>query len=788
MGKLFIPKTNADAVDRGNPVRRTIVFLNLLICATILVSCITPPRITSTVSVTDASLSFAYKEDTSPPGYYSARKVDLSLGIEGGYSLPISITKHNGILVVLYRFIPEDGESRAKHYLVTYDADGKRLELMDLSGEWIEIISGIRSGADGNLLIYESCVAETTVHRYSISEQTVTGVITLSLPEGYVNTENLYTDSKGQYYLTADGTGGPKVFIFDANGKRINSEYREGLIGTAFQVDDFFYFEAFVESSKRILYPIDIQNAEFLAGIDASEMFGNEIVFSGFDYLCSMNSEGFYRFDSTTREKQTMILWSESGIDSRLLVNGRPEPALISVDTLYLMVENEDEYFEKELYLLQRQKNNPNAGKKTLILATIGSDMDYVLQKAIRDFNNNETDYKIKYIDYYPWSRIDYSLSWEEINKGFREAERQLYIDILSGNGPDIIVGPDRAMKESGLLIDLMPMIQSDIDFHAEDFLANVIESAKDGDILYSFPVFFSLDGLAGKSSAIGDRTGWNINEFNKMAQSLPKGMVPFADFSQSELLTEALTVPASGYYDSGKSGDRIIKEEFVTLLKWAKEFGIPDEIAKEGRESGAIYENHNNLIRDGKLAIVGVQVSSPGAMKTAYGYYEKMTYTGFPSPNRIGLSISASEYAVTTSCEAPEIAWMFIKSLLSEEMQKQVIREEQGIPVRLSSLDLLIDFSVHMDQYPELIRETDWDWNTEDPELKEYIKFLREVGIPKFEEIVHHVDSIRDPDYDFIEIVLEEAAAYFNDMKTAEEVVDIINNRARALFNERAR
>lgn len=781
MSRFRISKTIS---DRGLSFCWKRAITVLLACALLLVSCVKAPQETSENSVVPVSFAFTVSSSANPPDYFSAEIVDLSLGIDGGYSLPISITEHEGDLAVLHRFIPEDGESYAKHYIATYDTQGNRLTLSELTGGLSEkIITGIRSGADGNLLILEPWVSETKVYRYLIPEQKVTGTVTLKLPDEYVNTENLYTDTKGQFYLTALDPGGTKVFIYDAEGKLLNSEYREGVNGAAFQLGDTFFFEASVDSSRnRILYPVDIESAAFLDIVDVSETFGNEMVFTGQEYLCSMNSQGLYWFDAATNEKQTMIFWEESGIDKRLL-SKRIDISVLSRDALFLMVE--DDSFEKDFYVLNRQDINPNAGKKVLVLASMLTDGDSFLEAAIQAFNDKNTEYKIVYKDY--WSGIDYSLSWEE---KVLEAERQIHLDLISGNGPDILCCPSRVMKESGLLEDLMPLIYADSNFSMEDYLPNLIEAAQDGDALYSFPISFGLDGLTGKASFIGEKTGWTVEEFNQMAQALPKGVVPITRFSQSDLLQEALSVPSAGFYNSDLSGESILEEEFISLLEWAKEYGVPDEIAKERRESGEEGVITNELLETDKLAVIDVDIWSVLSMEwpsSLYGHKKPLTYTGFPSPNGLGLSAILNDYAITGHCTEPKIAWTFIEFLLSEEMQSKVIYYEAGIPVRIASIELLTQFVLTPEDYPELIKPSPWESNSDPEEEKAYKEFLRDIGVPVFNELVFAVNSIKDPDEDFIKIVLEEAAAYFNDMKTAEEVTDIIKNRAQTLFNERA-
>ncbi len=759
----------------------------LIVCVVLLTSCVQIPKASSSKASDPASFTFSISSEAVPPDYFSAEQVDLSLNIEGGYGMPVSIVENVGTLAVLHRFSPEDGETYAKHYVATYDVQGNQRTMSELTGELNEkIITGIRSGADGSLLILEPWVSETKVYRYSVPEQKVTGTVTLKIPEGYVNTENLYSDTKGQFYLTADGAGGTKVFIYDADGKLLNSEYREGVNGAAFQLDDTFYFEASVDSGrKRILYPVNIQSAEFLDIVDVSEVFGNESVYSGPDYLCSMNSKGLYWFDPASREKQTMISWEESDFDQRLL-SKRLDVAVLSKDTIFLMIENES--FEKEFYLMNRQRTNPNAGKKTLVLAAVGYDDNYILQTAIQAFNENSSEYKIEYKDYYPWSEIDFSsLTVEEIDSARKEADRQVYLDVLSGDGPDIIYEPTRTVKESGLLLDLMPLMESDDNFCFEDYLPNLVNASMKGDSLYSFPISFSLEGLAGQTSFIGDIEGWTIDEFDQMVQTLPEDMVPITYYTRSDLLESALSVQNAGFYDSDAPEDCIDEKEFVSLLKWAKKYGVPDDMTREEVEAIS-----NDLFSNSKVVLTIQDISIPMLlydMNMALAPGASFTFVGFPSPSALGVSAITQDCAITQCCEEPLAAWAFIKVMLSEDIQTEVIKTGYGIPIRLLSIDLLVDITLSPNDYSNFYYFGNESEGYSDPAFEKVAdEYYREIGIPTFEKLVYSFDAIKEPDEELIEIVLEEASAYFNDMKTAEEVVEVIQNRAQMLFNERAR
>lgn len=780
-------------IFRMSPVKtvlKNISFIPLLLII-LLSSCDRNPKIVSAQSSGAASTSGSFavefiEKDTS---YFSSRRIDLDIGIEGGYSLPVSFTATPEAVAVLFRFIPSDGLTPPKNYLGTYDLSGELTQLAELSGLLDgKILSQIRSDSQGNILIFESGIIENQVYCYSLLQNQVLNTVTLEMPSGYVTTDQFFFDSAGQFYLIADGTDGRKIFVFDSAGKLITAEYRDELTEVAFESCGFFFFEGTsVENGKRVLYPFNIGDLKFSETVDASNIFGNEIIFSQANYVCSINSSGLALLDLQSREKWNQIVWDESGIDKRLL-NMRPEIVMLDKSRMFMMIEDESQ--SKELYLLSQESENPNAGKKTIVLASVSCDEDLVLQAAINDFNATNSEFRVVHVDYYPYSEIDWiTTSIDEVSSQRAEAYEDLYLDMLSGYGPDLIYEPSHEILVSGEITDLMPLIESDNEFLMEDYLANLIEAVKTDNALYSFPLFFRLSGLGGRTSVIGEREGWTIEEFNEVMSELPGDVTPITLFSQSELLEFALAVSASGYVVTDSSGERLSIEDMVLLLEWAKENGIPDDYAQANRESGEAYYLSEQLIINDKLALIHCDVLSPYYLYDAAWFAKgaPMTYVGPPTPNRVGFAAEVSDIVMTKSCSSPEGAWTFIRYYVSDHVQSEVIKQGTGIPVLRRSIDLLMDVTLSPEAYPELIIPIDGEVVIDPIADAAYKEYLKNTGIPLFYDLVYGVDTIIVPDNELISIVLEEAPAYFYELKSAEDVAEIIANRVQLLLNERA-
>ena len=165
------------------------------------------------------------------------------------------------------------------------------------------------------------------------------------------------------------------------------------------------------------------------------------------------------------------------------------------------------------------------------------------------------------------------------------------------------------------------------------------------------------------------------------------------------------------------------------------------------------------------------------------------VSVTGFPSA------------AKTTACVYPDIricmsstssekegAWQFIRSFLTDEYQENVYSNEMStaFPVSVKALENMAKASTEQQYYTD-------EFGLEQPEnplvtigdVDIELVPLKKEEADKLVDILKSVDHTAYTNYEVMDIVIEEAASYWEGEKSAREVADIIQSRISIFINE---
>ncbi|MBN1776302.1 MAG: hypothetical protein JW817_07550, partial [Clostridiales bacterium] len=293
-------------------------------------------------------------------------------------------------------------------------------------------------------------------------------------------------------------------------------------------------------------------------------------------------------------------------------------------------------------------------------------------------------------------------------------------------------------------------------------------------------PLTFGMSGLVGPTRLLGERSGWTIEECTGVLSSLPAGAVAFPNLERKHLLSGCLQASLYSFVDYGEKKVYFDSEEFRALLAFADRFGSDEVIWEDGTEDDIMYEpegflDTSELLRQGNLAIepAGVwNASSISNAESIHMYNEPVTFVGYPSSDRSGMRVHAgTSIAICESCPDTAAAWEFVCLCVSEELQSEFYpysaepihlgvsqaRIEKAISTPLGDMDSMYTMDV--------LTQEDADY---------------------YNRLVESASVLAGQDQPIIEIVLEEAAAYFAGVKTAEEVSRIVQDRVTTFVNER--
>ncbi|MDE7321353.1 MAG: extracellular solute-binding protein [Lachnospiraceae bacterium] len=224
------------------------------------------------------------------------------------------------------------------------------------------------------------------------------------------------------------------------------------------------------------------------------------------------------------------------------------------------------------------------------------------------------------------------------------DAYAQLNMDILAGNMPDILALDSSVQLQSliskGLLADVGELISQDAELSDVEFMENVFDALRVDGILYQIVPSFTVDTLIAKRSIVGDRTGWNAEEFSYVLAALPEGIEVVSEMSRQDYITAYMDACADGIIDYESGTCHFASPDFITALEFAATLPETAEIYGEGEYTvypqGYMFDSR--YIED-KVLLQPVSITRIkdlcSRINGALG--EDGSYVGFPSDSGEG-------------------------------------------------------------------------------------------------------------------------------------------------------
>jgi ABC-type glycerol-3-phosphate transport system substrate-binding protein len=316
------------------------------------------------------------------------------------------------------------------------------------------------------------------------------------------------------------------------------------------------------------------------------------------------------------------------------------------------------------------------------------------------------------------------------------------------------------AYVTQGVFIDLYPFIQADDAFDLGDYRENVFRAYEIGGNLYGIPVSYYVETLYGKESALSGITKWNMDEFISFVDRYPDSMI-FHKPTKTAVLDLCLRANGGNMVDWTTTGNEtgFDRNLLVKILEFANRFIDADRYSEERMIMERIEAGDIHLIAGGATA---------GAQFYLELFGEPVSHIGFPSEKGNGYLVHSSNVvAISSKCQFTDTAWQFIRYLLSDEVQANLI---YGYPVKRSAIEPLI----------EAVKRGGGTAGASGDgyEVSYEVRGATDAEIELFLNLLDTADEIRVFDQLIDAIIKEEAGAYFSGDKSVGEVADIIENR----------
>lgn len=480
-----------------------------------------------------------------------------------------------------------------------------------------------------------------------------------------------------------------------------------------------------------------------------------------------------YRMNVATGETVALLSWMDSDINS-------PDISGVagSEDTLLVVLTNTSYKTGEttmELGTLQKTNVNDIPQKTVLSLGTV--DLDDNLRAALVDFNRTNANYRINLVDYGVYNTDeDYTLG-----------SKQMEMDIVSGNCPDLIdlSGVNAAnLNSKGVLANLSELLNHDETLSETDLMDGPLRAFRKDGTLYGIPYAFGFETLYGSVELLGERKSWTPQEMLEVLEGLNEDVQVMDHATQSDFLVTILYNNLESFVDYGTASCSFTSDAFKNLLRASAclpaAIEEPDE-PEDGPDVKLELQQGNILLRTESV----YDTDAIRGFLKLFIPENGIVNIGYPVESGVGAVLNIQGgIGISDTCQEKDGAWAFIRSLLTDDFQT----DQWQLPVTVSAFDKVMkelqepEYYIDMDSGEKVFVDSIGYIGITEYRLGD----ITDADIQEFKDYINGITHIStNADSDLLNIVMEEAAAFFVGDKTEDEVADLIQNRVNIYLGE---
>ena len=385
----------------------------------------------------------------------------------------------------------------------------------------------------------------------------------------------------------------------------------------------------------------------------------------------------------------------------------------------------------------------------------------------------------VQFLDSWMKERVvDFNQSSEKYYVVIEECEDLAYaedyiaktgVELATGKGPDILYKTDilgeaaYSLIKKGIAADLTPLMEQS-GIREEDYFPAAFDCLRSENGIYGVSVKVYTIGYAMKESVIGNCGEIGAESVIDALSAYEGKAVYRKGVGSQEMLREFLEGSESmwGMLDKEAGECDFSKAFFAKLLRVAKRYGDDGrnsyEELSERRDCDRIYLFEN----DTQLAAKGMIPSGVLFDDGCHGMVgdKFVLIINANSPNREG-------------------AWEFLKFLLSEEVQSDMDFKSL-LPANKAAFEQFVEREIAEGAVVVTQRANG--------SVNKTTKGSEDLTEEKAAEVRAHLEAARSlsvQNQPILDIICEEAADYFQGIKSEEEVIPVIENRVRLYLRE---
>lgn len=392
-------------------------------------------------------------------------------------------------------------------------------------------------------------------------------------------------------------------------------------------------------------------------------------------------------------------------------------------------------------------------GKEVLTFGRM-SDWDE-LDELIAAYNQQSGEYIIQAVNYY------------DEEKGYDASLTALQLDIVRGQAPDILdlSGIDYyPWAEKGILENLYSYIDADEELGRDSFVGNVLDAYAVEGKLYAIGTHFNLMTVCGKTSKVGEKTGYRVSEMLELLERCGGDQNAIWGFSVDEPVLKVLcTFSMNDFVDWDRGTCDFTGEDFKQILKFCKSY--------QGKNlSGSRLQA---VCQDEVLLLVEMFNTVGDYQMAEEMFGEPVTCVGYPTVGGSGtLANMLGRYAINATAANKQACWDFLKYVLEN-------KDYGGFPLLQSRFDDTMQQAMTEDLSTDPTdsgRVPKAYYSAGDDSI--YVYAASREQVDAFRALVASADRPYQYHTAILNIITEEAEDYFNDRKSLEDTVAVIQSR----------
>ena len=632
---------------------------------------------------------------------------------------------------------------------------------------------------------------------------------------------SFFVDNSGNVYLS----DWQSVYIYDQDGNKKTTvdlgenggdlcELKAGVVGVSYYKND----EAKPEESGRVFQEIDPATGKLtgdtvkLPDVAYSFFPGDDVYDIYYDY--NGNIYG-YKFDTDTKDK--VIDWIECDINSNNINSYSilPDGRVIAFENSY---DYQAQKNNMQLIVMTRVDAASVVNKTVLTFACMY--LDWNMRDAIVKFNRASNTHRIVVRDYSEYNTDD------DYNAGIQK----LNTEMLSGKLPDMIdintySMPVEQYAAKGFLTDLYELIDADADLSRESFVQPVIKALESADgKLYQLPNTFAVSTAIALDKVAGDYDTWNLAAVKDAMTKLQDGASVFDVYrTKTDILQTCISRNIDAFVDWENGGAHFDSDEFKALLEFANQFPETYDWENATDEENDSAQNRMN---SGKQLMTDMYVSRfEDMLYQLTGYNGGVKFVGYPSEDGTSnhtFQIDGS-IAISSTCADKTAAWNFMKQFLTEDYQLgsdvwnfpinqkafdqkmkdamteeyqtdengNVVKDENGNPIRIPKMTYYttdagggVAFAAATETAASTVVIGGSGVN-EDGSISIYA--MTQEQADQILDLINATTAVYGYDESILNIISDEAAAYFAGEKSLDDTANMIQSRVNLYVAEQS-